>query len=103
MPPHFIQVAGLDPVRDTGVIYERELRETHGTPTRITVLCWSSPCISDLFARNACVGEIQRGCGEWGRVAAEPASVRKIQDSHIILIILHARSTFFRGRMVTPP
>lgn len=37
LPPHFIQVAGLDPVRDTGIIYERELREKHGIPTRISV------------------------------------------------------------------
>lgn len=37
LPPHYIQVAGLDPVRDNAIVYERELREEYGIRTRIHV------------------------------------------------------------------
>lgn len=36
MPPTYFQVAGADPLRDDGLIYERVLRE-HGVPTRLSV------------------------------------------------------------------
>lgn len=36
MPPTYIQVAGADPLRDDGLIYERALRE-HGVSTRLSV------------------------------------------------------------------
>ncbi|KAF2152885.1 alpha/beta-hydrolase [Myriangium duriaei CBS 260.36] len=36
IPPTYIQVNGMDPLRDDGVIYEKVLRE-HGTKTRLTV------------------------------------------------------------------
>jgi acetyl esterase/lipase len=37
LPPAFIQCGGLDPLRDEALLYERLLREEHGTPTRINV------------------------------------------------------------------
>ncbi|WYZ35050.1 hypothetical protein EsH8_I_001326 [Colletotrichum jinshuiense] len=36
MPPTFLQVSGMDPVRDDGLIYERALKE-HGVKTRLDV------------------------------------------------------------------
>lgn len=36
MPPVYIHVAGLDPLRDDGLVYERALRE-HGVKTRLDV------------------------------------------------------------------
>ncbi|KAJ4156189.1 hypothetical protein NW754_007813 [Fusarium falciforme] len=36
MPPVYIQVAGQDPLRDDGLIYEKALR-AHGVPTRLEV------------------------------------------------------------------
>ncbi|KFY14233.1 hypothetical protein V492_02762 [Pseudogymnoascus sp. VKM F-4246] len=34
-PPTYLQVAGMDPLRDEGLIYERMLREESGVPTRM--------------------------------------------------------------------
>lgn len=37
LPPAFFQLAGLDPLRDEGLIYERLLREKNNTPTNLMV------------------------------------------------------------------
>ncbi|KAK8187821.1 Alpha/Beta hydrolase protein, partial [Phyllosticta capitalensis] len=37
LPPVFLQVCGLDPLRDEALIFERELRTVHKTPTRLMV------------------------------------------------------------------
>lgn len=37
LPPAYFQVAGMDPLRDEGLLYERVLREENGVPTRIDV------------------------------------------------------------------
>ncbi|KAF2089423.1 hypothetical protein K490DRAFT_72198 [Saccharata proteae CBS 121410] len=37
LPPTYFQICGLDPLRDEGLFLERELRETHGTKTRLKV------------------------------------------------------------------
>ncbi|KAK8159459.1 Alpha/Beta hydrolase protein [Phyllosticta citrichinensis] len=37
LPPVFFQVCGLDPLRDEALIFERELRTVHKTPTRLMV------------------------------------------------------------------
>jgi acetyl esterase/lipase len=34
LPPAYIQICGLDPLRDEGLLYERLLRE-QGVPTRL--------------------------------------------------------------------
>ena len=36
LPPAFLQVCGLDPLRDDGLIYEKVLREA-GVPTKLEV------------------------------------------------------------------
>ncbi|GME26458.1 putative lipase 2 [Neofusicoccum parvum] len=35
LPPVYFQVCGLDPLRDEALIFERELRTEHGTPTKL--------------------------------------------------------------------
>ncbi len=35
LPPTYLQVAGMDPIRDDGLLYERALREEAGVPTKI--------------------------------------------------------------------
>ncbi|KAK0644755.1 AB hydrolase superfamily protein B1A11.02 [Lasiodiplodia hormozganensis] len=35
LPPVYFQVCGLDPLRDEGLVLERELRTQHGTPTKL--------------------------------------------------------------------
>ncbi|EOD51436.1 putative lipase 2 protein [Neofusicoccum parvum UCRNP2] len=37
LPPTFVQVCGLDPLRDEGLLFERLLREECGTTTKLTV------------------------------------------------------------------
>lgn len=37
LPPAYIQVCGLDPIRDEGLIYERILREEVGIKTRLDI------------------------------------------------------------------
>ncbi|KAH6951298.1 Alpha/Beta hydrolase protein [Fusarium avenaceum] len=37
VPPTYIQVCGLDSLRDEGLIYERVLREENGIPTRLDI------------------------------------------------------------------
>lgn len=37
MPPAYFQVAGLDPLRDEALIYERILREEVGVRTRLDI------------------------------------------------------------------
>lgn len=37
LAPAYLQVAGLDPLRDEGLLYERVLREEKGVPTRMDV------------------------------------------------------------------
>lgn len=37
LPPAFVQVGGLDPLRDEALIYARALNERHNTPTRVNV------------------------------------------------------------------
>ncbi|KAK5112186.1 hypothetical protein LTR85_011619 [Meristemomyces frigidus] len=37
LPPAYFQLAGLDPLRDEGLLYERMLREGNGVPTRLEV------------------------------------------------------------------
>ena len=37
LPPTFFQVCGLDPLRDEALLYERLLREQHGTKTLLKV------------------------------------------------------------------
>lgn len=37
LPPAFFQLAGLDPLRDEGLLYERVLREENDVPTRLEV------------------------------------------------------------------
>jgi acetyl esterase/lipase len=37
LPPAFFQVAGLDPLRDEALIYEKVLREENGVDTRINI------------------------------------------------------------------
>ena len=37
LPAAFFQLAGLDPLRDEGLLYERVLREEHGVQTRLEV------------------------------------------------------------------
>ncbi|TKA76797.1 hypothetical protein B0A55_05852 [Friedmanniomyces simplex] len=37
LAPAFFQLAGLDPLRDEGLLYERVLREENGVPTRLEV------------------------------------------------------------------
>lgn len=37
LPPAFFQLAGLDPLRDEALIYERLLREENNTPTKLTI------------------------------------------------------------------
>ncbi|OHE90911.1 hypothetical protein CORC01_13796 [Colletotrichum orchidophilum] len=37
LPPAYLQLAGLDPLRDEGLIYERVLREEAGVKTRLDV------------------------------------------------------------------
>lgn len=35
MPPAYMQIAGLDPLRDHGLIYDRILREEYCVPTKV--------------------------------------------------------------------
>lgn len=35
MPPAYMQIAGMDPLRDHGLIYNRVLREEYGVQTRV--------------------------------------------------------------------
>jgi len=35
LPPVFFQIAGMDPLRDGGLIYEKRLREEDGVPTKL--------------------------------------------------------------------
>lgn len=37
LPPTYLQIAGLDPLRDEALIYERELREKNGIKTKVDV------------------------------------------------------------------
>jgi acetyl esterase/lipase len=37
LPPAFLQVAGMDPLRDDAIIYERVLKEEHSINTKINV------------------------------------------------------------------
>jgi len=38
LPPHYILLQGLDPLRDEGLIYERHLREDCGVKTKLDVI-----------------------------------------------------------------
>ncbi|KAL0264841.1 hypothetical protein SLS55_000794 [Diplodia seriata] len=35
LPPVYVQVCGLDPLRDEALVFERELRTEYGTPTKL--------------------------------------------------------------------
>ncbi|OJD34456.1 ab hydrolase superfamily protein [Diplodia corticola] len=35
LPPVYVQVCGLDPLRDEALLFEHELRTEHGTPTKL--------------------------------------------------------------------
>lgn len=37
LPPAYLQLGGMDPLRDEGLVYERVLREEYGVPTRLDV------------------------------------------------------------------
>lgn len=37
MPPTYFQICGADPLRDEALLYERELRETFGVKTKLSV------------------------------------------------------------------
>ncbi|OAA60211.1 alpha/beta hydrolase fold-3 domain-containing protein [Niveomyces insectorum RCEF 264] len=37
LPPTYLQVAGMDPLRDEGLIYEKLLREESGVPTKLDI------------------------------------------------------------------
>jgi len=37
IPPTYIQVCGMDPLRDGSLIYEKILREEHGVKTKLDV------------------------------------------------------------------
>jgi acetyl esterase/lipase len=37
LPPTFLQIGGMDPLRDEGLLYEKLLRENHGVKTKLEV------------------------------------------------------------------
>ena len=91
LPPAFIQVMELDPIRDDGIVYEKVLREA-GVPTRLvrcafscvahrcsTILtgicmqkCGRAPRFPLLIPAYFSCCEDRSRCAGWAEVAFEP-------------------------------
>jgi len=51
LPPHYFQVSGWDPARDSALIYERILREESDVPTKLHVYTGQPHGFASVFPR----------------------------------------------------